>query len=113
MILPGLSSSSLLILLGIYQPMTSGIAALDLSVILPLVTGLGVTVLSLSRIVNAMFEKKRGLILKIISGIVIASTLSILPSGFPTVMQLSLSLLCFIGGYALARNMDIRKEKLI
>ncbi|MBR3311970.1 MAG: DUF368 domain-containing protein [Solobacterium sp.] len=113
MILPGLSSSSLLILLGIYQPMTSGIAALDPGVILPLVTGLGVTVLALSRIVTELFEKKRGLILKIISGIVIASTLSILPSGFPTVLQLSLSLLCFTGGYVLARNMDIRKEKMI
>ncbi len=113
MILPGLSSSSLLILTGIYQPMTAGIAALDFSVILPLLAGLSITVLTLSRIVHDMFEKKRGLILKIICGIAAASTLLILPASFPTAMQLSVSLLCFTGGYALARGMDMQKEKLM
>ncbi|MBQ3459380.1 MAG: DUF368 domain-containing protein [Solobacterium sp.] len=113
MILPGLSSSSLLILTGIYQPMTAGIAALDFRVILPLLAGLSVTALTLSRIVHDMFEKKRGLILKIIIGIVIASTLFILPASFPTALQLSVSLLCFISGYALARGLDMKKEKLM
>lgn len=113
LILPGLSSSSLLILIGIYQPMTAGIAAMDFNVILPLSAGMGIMMLTLSRIVNTMFEKKRGLILKIISGIIIASTLFILPASFPSTMQLFASLLCFILGYALARGMDLQKEKLM
>lgn len=93
--------------------MTAGIAALDFRVILPLLAGLSVTALTLSRIVHDMFEKKRGLILKIIIGIVIASTLFILPASFPTALQLSVSLLCFISGYALARGLDMKKEKLM
>lgn len=111
LILPGLSSSALLIFLGIYQPMTAGIAALDLQVILPLLGGLSLTVLTLSRLVNRLFEQRRGLILKVISGIMIAATLCILPESFPSVFQFAVSLLCFLTGFFLARSMDRQKEK--
>lgn len=113
LILPGLSSSSLLLLLGIYQPMTSGIASLDFAVILPLMAGLVVTVLSLSRAVNSMFEQRRSLILKMICGIVTASTLFILPASYASVMELLISLACFLGGYLTAWAMDRKKQSLM
>lgn len=112
LVLPGLSSSSLLILMGLYQPMTSGIASLDMSVILPLITGLAITVLSTARIINQMFTQKRGLILKIVVGIVIASTIFILPTTYPSISILIMSLFSFLIGYIVSRNMDIQKAKL-
>lgn len=39
LIIPGLSSSSVLLYMGLYEPMTAGIASLDFSVILPLLLG--------------------------------------------------------------------------
>ena len=44
LIVPGMSPSSIFIFLGLYQPMTAGIAALDINVILPLIVGLVATV---------------------------------------------------------------------
>ena len=111
LVIPGLSSSSLLIFMGIYQPMTSGIAALNLQVILPLLLGLSITTLSTANFINRLFETKRELILKIVIGIVIASTITILPTAYTSLLNTFLSCVCFLGGYILARLMDIQKEK--
>ena len=86
LVIPGLSSSSLLILLGLYVPMTSGIASLDPMVILPLATGIVITVLCTAKTINHLFETHRGMMLQVVAGIMIASTLFIfppLPSSLP------------------------------
>lgn len=112
LVIPGLSSSSLLIFMGIYQPMTSGIARFDLTVILPLLLGLGITVLTTARFIHHLFETKRSLVLMVVIGIVIASTISILPTDYTSWTTLLLSIPCFIGGYALSRLMDVKKDKI-
>lgn len=106
LVVPGLSSSSLLLFLGLYQPMTSGIAALDFTVILPLLLGIAATVLLTARLVNHLFEKRRGLMLRIVTGILLASTLLILPVEFTSPLSLVLSLACFAAGFVVARWMD-------
>ena len=111
LIIPGLSSSSVLLYMGLYEPMTAGIAALDFSVILPLLLGLAITVISLARVVNSLFEKHYALVSRLILGFVIASTLKIVPSSFESVGALVLSLACFAVGFAVARGMDCAKEK--
>ena len=111
LIVPGLSSSSVLLYMGLYEPMTAGIAALDFSVILPLVLGLAITALSLARVVNRLYEKHYALVSRLILGFVIASTLKIVPSGFDSAGALALSLVCFAVGFAVARGMDCAREK--
>ena len=111
LIIPGLSSSSVLLYMGLYEPMTAGIAALDFSVLLPLLLGLAITVISLARVVNSLYEKHFALVSRLILGFVIASTLKIVPSSFESVGALALSLLCFAVGFAVARGMDCAKEK--
>ena len=49
MLLPGLSSSSVILFLGLYEPMAHGIGHLDFSVILPLMLGFGVTLVLCAR----------------------------------------------------------------
>lgn len=100
LIIPGLSSSSLLILLGLYQPMTAGIASLDLSVLLPLGAGLLVTVLSLSRTASWLFERKHSIMLSIISGIMAASAVCMIPT--ISTAEMIPALLCLCAGFAIS-----------
>ena len=111
LIVPGLSSSSVLLYMGLYEPMTAGIAALDFSVILPLLLGLAITVAALARLVNSLYEKHYALVSRLILGFVIASSLKIVPTGFESAGTLVLSLVCFAAGFALARYMDCAREK--
>ncbi len=111
MIIPGLSSSSLLIYMGLYEPMTAGIASLDFAVIIPLIIGLIITVILFARIVNSLFEKHYALVSRIILGIVIASSLKIVPNNFENITVLVISLICFAIGFAIARYMDILSNK--
>ncbi len=111
LVIPGLSSSSILIYMGLYEPMTSGIAALDLSVILPLLGGLLVTVSLTARLVNRMFEKHYAVISRIVIGIMLASTMMILPVTFESVLIGILSVVCFGAGFLISRGMDIARSR--
>lgn len=111
LIIPGLSSSSILLYMGLYEPMTAGIAVLDFSVITPLLLGLLITVLSLAKIVNALYEKRYALISRIILGIVIASALKIVPINFDSAVSFIISIVCFIVGFVVVRYMDLVRNK--
>lgn len=111
LIIPGLSSSSVLIYLGLYEPMTAGIGALDFSVILPVLLGIVVTALLFARLVNMLFKKHYALISRIVLGFVIASSLKIVPAAYDSILTLVLSVVCFIVGFFIARGMDVAKKK--
>ena len=111
LIIPGLSSSSILIYLGLFDPMTAGIADLDFSVIIPMFIGIGITALSLARVVNMLFKKHYAITSRAVLGFVIASSLKILPSSFSNPWVMVISLLCFGAGFAVARLMDIMGNK--
>lgn len=111
LIVPGLSSSSILIYLGLYEPMTAGIGAFDLSVLIPLFLGIGASALLLARLVEFAFRKQYAVISRIVLGFVFASSLKILPTAFESPLVLVISLLCFAVGFAVARGMDLVRGK--
>lgn len=111
LIIPGLSSSSFLIFLGLYEPLTAGIGALDFTVILPFLIGIIGTVLLFARLVTMLFDKHYALISRIILGFVIASSLKILPGSFENTSTFFISMICFVGGFIAARTMDCIKQK--
>lgn len=78
-IFPGLSSSTLLIFFGLYQPMLEGIAALSMPVLIPLAIGVGICLLILPRAVHMAYQKWYSQISHAIIGIVAASMLSVIP----------------------------------
>ncbi len=106
LVVPGLSSSSILIFIGLYQPMTSGIAALDFKVILPLLAGIAITVILTARLVNRLYEKHFSFISHTILGIVIASTLLIIPVSASGPGEAGIALVCFAAGFTAAAFMD-------
>lgn len=110
LIIPGLSSSSVLLYLGLYEPLTAGIGSLDFSVIIPFVIGIGGTAIILARVVTMLFERHYATVSRIILGFVIASSLKILPSSFETPLVFVVSIICFVGGFLISRAMDRSKE---
>ena len=111
MIIPGLSSSTFLIFLGLFEPLTAGIGSLDLAVLIPFGIGIVVTVILFARLVTMLFDRHYPVMSRVILGFVIASSLKILPSSFEGIGTLAASLICFAGGFIVARAMDCTKEK--
>ncbi|MGI6006820.1 MAG: DUF368 domain-containing protein [Ruminococcus sp.] len=111
MIIPGLSSSSVLLFMGLYQPMTEGIARLDPQVVLPLLLGFLITIISLSRIVNSLLNRYHNIMSKIILGFVISSVLLILPVSFAGAAEMLMGAVCFGAGFYAAHLMDSYGEE--
>lgn len=111
LIIPGFSSSTILIYLGLFEPMAAGLGSLDFSVILPMFLGIGVIALLFARLVNMLYQKHYAVTSRVVLGFVIASSLKIVPAAFPDFMSLMLSLLCFGAGFVVARAMDLAQKK--
>lgn len=111
LIIPGVSSSSILIYLGLYEPMTSGIGNLDLNVLIPMGIGIVTIALLFARIVNMLYKKHYAITSRIVLGFVVASSLKIIPSNFTSTTNLIISIGCFIIGFVIARLMDIVSNK--
>ncbi len=112
MIVPGLSSSSILLFLGLYAPMSKGIGNLDFTVLIPLMIGFVITVLSFSKLVDLLIKKHPTILSRMILGFVIASTIMITPTAFKDFKEFVLGVVCFIAGFALASFMDGSERKL-
>ena len=97
-IVPGLSSSTLLIFFGLYQPMLDGIASFDLRVIIPLGIGMATCVISLSKGISAIYKHHYNLASHVVIGIVIATVYMILPDWSANVTDISCKLLFIILG---------------
>jgi len=105
-VVPGMSPSNFLIYLGLYQPMAFGIRHLDLGVIIPLALGTIICVLLFARLISWMFKKLYAFMYHFILGIVVGSTIVIIPEGVQG-RALAVSALLFVVGaltsYALAK----------
>ncbi len=101
-VIPGMTSSSLMMALGLYQPMLEGMARLDLLVLASSLPGMCITIFLLARLVNWFFRRHYTVAYHGILGIVLASTLVILPQSYRNMGEVLLSILCCGGGFALA-----------
>lgn len=80
-IAPGMSFSTLLMPLGLYEPFVAGIGALDFSVLIPAGIGGIVTIILLAKAVDSLFDNHYSAAFHAIVGIVIAATVMIVPFG--------------------------------
>ena len=100
--IPGLTSSSVMMALGLYQPMLEGLARLDFLVLSACLPGMVLTILLLARLVSWFFRKHYSIAFHGIFGIVLASTLVIIPTSYVGAWEIVLSAVCCIGGFLLA-----------
>ena len=105
-VIPGLTSSSVMMALGLYQPMLEGLARLDLLVLSACLPGMVITMLLLARLVSWFFRRHYAVAYHGILGIVLASTLVIIPTVYTGWWEVVLSALCCAGGFWLASFLD-------
>ena len=109
-VVPGMSPSNFLIYLGLYQPMAAGIRSLNPGVFLPLFLGGVLCVLLLARLIAWLFKKYYTLMYHIILGIVVGSTIVIIPSGLRG-WDLAVSAGMFVLGAAISYGLAKLDEK--
>jgi putative membrane protein len=79
MILPGISGSYILLLLGMYKPVLDAIHEKDIKILGTLIVGAVVGLLSFSRLLNWLFNHYKNLTLSILTGFIIGSLNKIWP----------------------------------
>lgn len=102
LVVPGMSSSSILMSLDLYESLNAGIAQFDLAVIVPWILGLVAVVLIFTKLVTKLFELHYSLFYHCVLGIVIASMVVIIPTQYNAPVQLVWSFLAFAGGAVIA-----------
>lgn len=113
-IAPGMSFSTLLMPLGLYEPFVAGIGHLDFSILIPGGIGGLATVILLSRTINSLFEQHYSVAFHAIIGIVIAATIMIIPfSSFVVSMgSFAVNIICLVVGGVAALGLDKFNQKI-
>jgi len=128
-IAPGMSFSTLLMPLGLYQPFVDGIGNLDFGVLIPAGIGAALTVLLLVKLINWLMDNHYSVMFHSIVGIVIAATLVIIPfnsfvignvlvneSGTitttVTAASIAVNAICLIGGVIAALLLDKMNQRV-
>ncbi|WP_273478382.1 DUF368 domain-containing protein [Ignavigranum ruoffiae] len=101
-LVPGMSPSNFIVYLGLYKAMADGFKSLDLSVILPIALGGLLTILLLAKIIHHIFERYYSNFFHFIVGVVLASTVMIIPTDYHgfTFLQYFLCFLMLVFGAA-------------
>ena len=107
-IAPGMSFSTLLMPLGLYEPFVSGIGRMDFAVLIPGGIGALVTVILFAKAVDSLFKHHHSVAFHAIIGIVIAATVMIIPFASFTVSVGSclVNIACIVVGVAAALQLD-------
>lgn len=101
-IVPGLSSSSLMLFFGLYQPMLEGISAFDPAVLLPMGIGMAVCTLLLAKAVGRLYRRAYAAVSHGVVGIAAASAVMLLPPPEGGAGAILLHLLALSGGAAVS-----------
>jgi putative membrane protein len=106
-IAPGMSFSTLLMPLGLYQPFVDGISSLNFGILIPAGIGALATVVLFAKAIDLLFNKHYSVAFHAIVGIVIAATVMIIPfSGFNNPLNIAVNFICLFGGIAAALALD-------
>ncbi len=79
MMMPGLSGSFTLMLLGLYQPILAALKAFDLSIILPFLAGAGIGIVAFSHVLSFLFHRFPTQIYACLTGVMLGSLNRIWP----------------------------------
>lgn len=101
-VIPGLSSSSLLLFFGLYQPMLAGISSLDMGVLIPMASGMAGCVLLLSKAMGFAYKKHYTTVSHGVLGIVAATAVMIIPYRVDPLSAGITNVLFILGGAAVS-----------
>ena len=111
-IAPGMSFSTLLMPLGLYEPFVAGIGHMDFGVLIPGGIGAILTIILFAKAVNMLFDKHYSLAFHAILGVVIAATVIIIPfDSFTSVGIGLINIVCIVVGVIAALLLDKFNKK--
>ena len=112
-IAPGMSFSTLLMPLGLYEPFVAGIGHMDFAVLIPGGIGALATVILFAKAVDALFNKHYSVSFHAIVGVVIAATVMIIPfeSFTASVASCVVNIICLAAGIVTALFLDKFNQK--
>ena len=112
-IAPGMSFSTLLMPLGVYEPFVAGIGHMHLAVLIPGGIGALATVVLFAKVVNALFQKHYSVAFHAIVGVVIAATIMIIPfkSFVESIVSFIVNMMCLLVGIVVAILLDRFNKK--
>lgn len=107
-IAPGMSFSTLLMPVGLYEPFVAGIGHLDFEILVPGAIGALVTVILFAKAVDRLFKTHYSVAFHAIVGIVIAATIMIIPFASFVISPASfvINLMCIVVGLVAALLLD-------
>ena len=111
-VIPGLTSSSIMMALDLYQPLMDGLAELRVGVLISTMPGFLLSIALLAHLMSWLFRRHSSLAYHGILGIVVASTLVIIPTVYGSAAEVVLSAVCCIGGFLIAFFMGRLDRKI-
>jgi len=98
-IVPGISSSFILMYIGAYETLLDGIVNMDVMVLIPVGLGFGISIILFAKLISMLFKKVYGYTYYTVLGFVAGSIVTIFPSIEYNLQYLIGIGLCFIGFY--------------
>ncbi len=106
-IAPGMSFSTLLMPLNLYQPFVDGIGSLNFGVLVPAGLGALITFVLFVKAVSWLIDNHYSVVFHAIIGVVIAATLVIIPfASFASVGSCIVNIICLVAGVVAALWLD-------
>ena len=114
-IAPGMSFSTLLMPLGLYEPFVAGIGHMDFAVLIPGGIGALATVILFAKAVDSLFNHHYSIAFHAIIGVVIAATIMIIPfaSFTASVTSSIVNVVCLVVGVLAALKLDKFNQKYV
>ena len=109
-ILPGISTSYLLLVLGVYEFAMNSISNYDIVALIPLLLGFAIGVLTLTKILSILLEKLPTFTYILIIGFLVGSLKEIIPS-YTNIIEILISILSFIIGAIAIYFITVIEEK--
>ena len=101
MVVPGISGSFILLLIGVYKAILSAVSSLNIPVLIPFALGAAVGVIAIAKLIDVLLNKWHGGTYLAIIGFIIGTLPAIFP-GFAFNMQGIISIIVFVVGVVLS-----------
>lgn len=101
-IIPGISGSFVMMLIGVYETIITAIKEMNFYVIIPFAIGAIIGIIGGAKLISILIKKNRLMVYSALMGLVIGSIYAILPDGFGFNLQTGYGFVCMLFGIVTA-----------